>query len=164
MQIKQIFAKSAKPKNNLGFSLVEIMIVVAVIAILAALAIPMYTDYIDTSKRSVPENVIEQFPLLLETFRAENGQFPPNGTYTYTETDTGTISDNIGGVGTNQAGLVGFSPRSRTYPTDTGLPYHYTLQIANAGSTGETATFWATPQTDRDAPAGNVPNPAATYQ
>ncbi|ABK89318.1 pilin [Francisella tularensis subsp. novicida] len=41
-----------KKKMQKGFSLVELMVVIAIIAILAAVAIPMYSNYTDRAKLS----------------------------------------------------------------------------------------------------------------
>lgn len=156
---------SQRPYLPKGFTLVEILIAVAILGILAAVAIPAYNGYIAVSKRKSAEAVIEQIPILLETYRAENGSFPPTGVYTYTETDAGAITDNISrAVALGGAGLIEFAPRSRTYPANQGLLYHYTITIANSGLPTEIATFQALAQGSRGAPSGDVPTPAATYR
>lgn len=163
-------SSSQRPYLQKGFTLVEVMIVVAIIAILGAIAIPAYNGYISTSKMKSAEAIIEQIPILLETYRAENGSFPPNAglgaPYTYTESDAGGLLTNTIGqsVATGGAGLTDFAPRSKSYPANKGILYHYSISIANSGTVNETATFWATPQTGRGAPSGNVPNVPATYK
>jgi type IV pilus assembly protein PilE len=49
-----------------GFTLVEVMIVVAVVAILAAIAIPSYQDYITRSKRAAARQVLMEASQYLE--------------------------------------------------------------------------------------------------
>ena len=41
-----------KQKKNTGFTLVELLITVAIIGILASVAYPSYTDYVSRSNRS----------------------------------------------------------------------------------------------------------------
>jgi type IV pilus assembly protein PilE len=53
-------------KADKGFTLIEIMIVVAIIAILAAIAIPSYTQYIQRSRRAEAKTAISQASQLLE--------------------------------------------------------------------------------------------------
>jgi prepilin-type N-terminal cleavage/methylation domain-containing protein len=144
-----IFSPFLQERRRDGFSLIELMIAVAILAILAAIAIPVYQNYISTGKQKSAESVLEQIPLLLETFRAENGRFPLNGNYTYVEAANGTVTTNTIGTGDGRtagggAGLLDFRPRSSTQPTTIGIPFNYSLTITNSGTATEAATFTAT--------------------
>ncbi len=48
--IKHVNALAAKPKSQSGFTVIELMVAVAVVAILAAVALPAYTSYIKKSR------------------------------------------------------------------------------------------------------------------
>ena len=47
-------------KSNKGFSLVELIVVIALMAIIAGVAIPVYTNYIDKANKAVDENLINE--------------------------------------------------------------------------------------------------------
>lgn len=135
-----------------GFTLVELIIVVAIIAIIGTVAIPVYRNYVTAAKGNAAESVLEQFPILLESFRSENGSFPADATYTYTEAANGTVlTDTILDV------LPDFKPRNAS--ATGAIMFNYSLTIANSGTANEAATFSATGVREAD---GIVKN--GTYQ
>ncbi len=58
-----------------GFSLIELMIVVAVMAIVAAVAMPVYNGYIQTSREGVLVNNVVTMEVFQEDFRLRTGNF-----------------------------------------------------------------------------------------
>ena len=59
-----------------GFTLIELMIVVAIIGILAALAIPAYTDYTIKAKVSEAASLSGAVKTATEVYFSENGTLP----------------------------------------------------------------------------------------
>jgi prepilin-type N-terminal cleavage/methylation domain-containing protein len=60
-------------KGQKGVTLIELMIVVTCVAILAAVAIPAYNDYITRSRRSDAFTALETIRAAQEMYRAERG-------------------------------------------------------------------------------------------
>lgn len=80
-------------KTQKGFTLIELMIVVAIIGILAAVAIPAYQDYIARAQVSEAMTLLGGAKTPLSEFYADNGRWPadirsvvPNVAGTYVAT------------------------------------------------------------------------------
>lgn len=58
-----------------GFTLIELMIVVAVIAILAAIAYPSYQEYVKRSRRLEGQSLLNEAAARQERWRAQNGTY-----------------------------------------------------------------------------------------
>ena len=65
-------------RRSRGFSLIELMVVVAVLAIISAIAVPAYTNYIQTSREGVLLNNIATIEVFQEDFRLRNGAYAVN--------------------------------------------------------------------------------------
>ena len=55
-----------KPRPQTGFTLIELMITVAIVGILAAIAYPSYSDYVIRSKRSEAKQALIEVAQMLE--------------------------------------------------------------------------------------------------
>jgi type IV pilus assembly protein PilE len=58
-----------------GFTLAELLIVVAIMAIIAAVALPAYQGYLQTSREGVLVNNIATIEVFQEDFRLRNGAY-----------------------------------------------------------------------------------------
>lgn len=63
---------SKKMLRHRGFTLIELMIVVAVVGILASLAYPSYAEYVAKSRRAAMTAVLSQGQQFMERFYTEN--------------------------------------------------------------------------------------------
>ena len=70
-----------KKKNNKGFTLVELVIVVAILAILVGILAPQYTKYVEKSRKSADVSNLENLVTAFKTAAADGTTVIPKGSY-----------------------------------------------------------------------------------
>lgn len=132
-----------------GFTLIELMIVVAIIGILAAVAIPAYQDYIVKAKLSKATTVVDPLKTALAMYNQEQGSFPNATVTTATAWAAGSLWDSIGLAAlpnlTTEVTVLGIAPNGVITMTlggikGTTIDGHVVTMTPTAGST---AVTWA---------------------
>lgn len=131
-----------------GFTLIELMIVVAIIAILAAIAIPIYSTYVTRSKLTDAQNNLSAYRVQMEQYFQDNRQYA-NGTncgvtptstkyftYTCALTTPGYTITATGVTGTQTAGFVFTIDQGNTRAT-TGANGWYSGTMSNCWVTAK---------------------------
>lgn len=82
-----------KRYSQKGFTLIELMIVVAIIGILAAVAMPAYTDYVTRGYLAEATSALPAARANMEQFFQDNRQYTTAGTFTSpcANINTGTL-------------------------------------------------------------------------
>jgi type IV pilus assembly protein PilA len=115
-----------------GFTLIELMIVVAIVGILAAIALPAYQDYVVRSKMSEPEAAIAACKTSVSEYLAVRSTLPTDNTAAGCST-TGSQYVASGG---------GWSGTAISYTsTGTGASPECNLRLTGATS-GVSVTKW----------------------
>lgn len=114
-----------KTRQMAGFTMMELLIVVAIIGILAAVGIPMYNGYIQDAKINTAKNSLQAIYLAELEYKSDNGNY-----YT-SAANAQTINSNLfGGTQTLEVNgdyyysLSAYSSGFRAYasPRISGLP------------------------------------------
>ena len=118
-----------KEMNNKGFSLVELIIVIAIMAILVGVLAPQFIKYIESSRQSTDISTASEYRAAVEAYVAENGL--ETGTIEVTVTPTGMYAT----VDLSDVGLAsGSSDETKTKSTG----------WVAAGSTANVASYSCT--------------------
>lgn len=62
--------------NNSGFTLIELIVVIAIIGVLAVVLIPKFGGFTDSAKISAAKSEARSISTAIETFYSENGEYP----------------------------------------------------------------------------------------
>jgi type IV pilus assembly protein PilE len=65
-------------RNHKGITLLELLVVIVIVGILAAVAIPSYNGYLLRARRADAKTVLEQIRAAQEMWRAERGSYAIN--------------------------------------------------------------------------------------
>ncbi|WP_266181151.1 type IV pilin protein [Dyella humicola] len=126
-------------KRSRGFSLIELLIVVAIIAVLAAIAIPSYQRYAFRSRRTEGQQLLQSIAVAEERYYATHNQYADLPTIGFNNTSSQNgfyIADIQGGVlVSNQQFTMEARPQTAQL-TDACL----ILTINNAGLKSMTGT------------------------
>lgn len=66
-------------RRNKGFTLIEVMIVVVIVGILAAVAIPNYSDYVTRSKTTEAVSALSDAKVRMEQYFQDNRYYSSDG-------------------------------------------------------------------------------------
>ncbi len=82
-------------KHMRGFTLIELMVTIAVVAILAAIAIPAYRGYMTESQYGVMRTNLDNLRIFLEDYQLDNGAYV-NAGWSADGTTTTTLNSTYG--------------------------------------------------------------------
>ena len=123
-----------------GFTLIELMIVVAIVGILAAIALPAYQDYVVRSKMSETEAAIAACKTSVAEYLSSKGSYPADNTAAGCST-TGSQYVAAGGGWSGATGPIVYTS------TGTGASPECSLSLAGTSASGAvtqwTGTFGA---------------------
>jgi type IV pilus assembly protein PilE len=101
-------------KSNRGITLIELLTVIVIVGILAAIAVPIYTNYMQRARRADAKTALEQLRASQEMFRAERGSYSTN--LTQLVTSWGVPANPVGDY--NLRWPVGFTLSANTFTAE----------------------------------------------
>jgi type IV pilus assembly protein PilA len=134
--------------NKVGFSLIELMVVIAIVAALAAVAVPSYKGYVNRARvaevNSIIGGVLDQWVIATDTNQPLPNKYTPTGKYItkYYSNFSGGVDVRFSFIQGNQSDLdPAFSDTSETViqfnaSGGNGAPYVWTCNVGPGAGSG----------------------------
>ena len=134
--------------KHAGFTLLELMITVAILAIIASIALPAYNGYIQTSRVSECSNEMALIRLAEEEFFLENNAYFPNPVAT--STGVATIETASNGLYTSSYTVFSAPGVVNAAVTNANIAAANCVYAVTSAGGGVTYTITATGQNNLD--------------
>lgn len=109
-------------KNLKGFTMIELMVVIAVLGILLAIAVPNYMDYVTRARRAEAQSDMLQIRLGMEKWRANKASYRSDATASSVGVATTNTPANAGFAGTNTYYTYSINPAGDNTYTINAVP------------------------------------------
>lgn len=113
---KDKISNISKKSHNFGFTLIELMMVVMIIGILASIALPAYSRYVERAKRAEGKAALSDVAARLERFYSDNNTYAtadntiPAGANASATSENGYYNITIVTAGTYQSYSLNATP------------------------------------------------------
>lgn len=144
-------------KLQQGFTLIELMIVVAIIGILAAIAIPAYQDYTIRAQVGEGLNLAAEIKTAVSEFSSARGKFPSSAASAGVATTASHTGNYVTGIATGTSGLITITYGNRVNT----VVANKTLGLAPAHNAGG-GTVWICGRASAPTDLPTDPAPVAT--
>ena len=76
MKIKTNFTNQFRPARRSAFTLIELLLVLVILGILAAIVVPKFAGRTEDARKTAAQTQISSFSTALDTFEVDNGYYP----------------------------------------------------------------------------------------
>lgn len=122
-------------KSRAGFTLIELMIAVAIIGVLLAIAVPSYRDYIVKASREAAKTELMQLANVQEKIYLNSNNYAFSVTGNYTGQATGGLGKTSGTTEDGKYTIVLYNAVTGTTPMTAVDQYFRLAAVPVAGST-----------------------------